>query len=1553
MSGFFKENPADTVVGSPDADETQISEDAAEVNDISSAFYKGSDNRTQVEAEEQSAREAREAAEAAQAAAEASQASAATSSTNAASSASSASSSEAAAAVSATNAANSATSASTSASNAATSASNSATNATSAANSATAASTSASSAATSETAASTSAINAASSASSAASAQAAAEAAYDDFDDRYLGAKTSDPSTDNDGNSLVTGALYFNTTDNIMKVYNGTAWLSVAASLSGALLASNNLSDVVSASAARTNLGLVDVASTGDYSDLFGTPTAVSAFTNDAGYLVSDSDGSDLQNVRAETVEVTLKNVSGASIAKGTPVHQTGTSGSSTFEVIPSLAGTASTMPAHFVAAEAIADQAEGRGILMGRITGVDTSSFAEGDTIYVGASGGYTNTAPTGEGNLVQNLGTVTRVDATHGGGEVFGAGRSNATPNLNNGNIFIGNASNQAATASLSSSVSGLLHYNNTNWDTAYGWGNHALAGYLTSYTETDPTVPAHVKSITTGNISNWNTAYGWGDHSAAGYLTSFTETDPTVPSHVKSITTTNISNWNTAYGWGDHSAAGYLTSFSETDPTVPSHVKSITTTNISNWNTAYGWGDHAAAGYQAAATALTTSTTFGGDVSGTYNAIVVADDSHNHIISNVDGLQSALDAKAPISAPDFTGEVYTSASQNAWAFRATTGASSNSSGLWFTGETARILLRDSSGTIKTQLSADGSTSTNQINGNPIFHDGYHPNADKWTTARTLSLTGDVTGSVSWDGSGNASLSATVVDDSHNHIISNVDGLQTALDGKVDLSGDTMSGDLIISKADARLKLYDSTGTSGNNPYVEWETTANQGIAMELNVYDGELPVSGYGLVVREGPSNGQFPTTGTLTFNVLGEIYAGATSLGSLNKVFHGGYAPFAGLTAKTSGTGTYQTNGDFRAPIFYDSDNTGFNLNANGSAWQLQTPTGYLRAGPMNTSFCHFNTDRPRYYFDKEVQFDNGINDYSGNWQLNDSLGQHNSSLRAPIFYDSNNTAYYLNPASTSVVNQINYAAGLYFSGNTNYGINGTNAYLDTVNSGAVGDPLELCYARGNEVRIGPSGGNLPIKAATYYDYADTSYYVDPNSTSVLNGADFDGIVRIVTGSVGPANTTDGLMFDGNYTNGQYRHRFRKRDDSGGIPLYLDYAAGTANSYTELMKFGPNTADGSYLTVYGQGYATGNFRAPLFYDSDDTAYYVNPSSTSVCSTVQAVNYQTGAGNGRGYRFWGSDSYKIYMSSTADGTWGGRVTGETTSDYNMYFRMTGGTNRGFVFRNNTTNVAGIDAGGIGRFTGSLRAPLFYDNNNTAYYADLGSTGSSIRTAGPVSVGTTSSAVQLTVAGAAGVDGIDLQVDTTSSVNSGRMFWTNGTAGQGVAIYNGSGNMYLTTGATPNSTSGGTRMAIYSGNYVTASGSFRAPVFYDNDNTGRYADLSSTGDSIRASGDIVAYYSDDRLKDRGDNIANALDKVQSLNGFHYTANETAQKFGYKANPQVGVSAQEVEAVLPEVVKEAAIGHGYKTVDYAKLVPLLIEAIKELKAEVETLKKG
>ena len=147
-----------------------------------------------------------------------------------------------------TDAANQASVASTKATEAAASA-------TAAASSATSAATSATNSASSATASASSATSSASSATSAASSATAAAASYDDFDDRYLGAKSSNPSTDNDGDALVVGALYFNTTTNIMMTYTGSAWQSIATGGTG-LLASNNLNDVQSASTSRTNLGV-------------------------------------------------------------------------------------------------------------------------------------------------------------------------------------------------------------------------------------------------------------------------------------------------------------------------------------------------------------------------------------------------------------------------------------------------------------------------------------------------------------------------------------------------------------------------------------------------------------------------------------------------------------------------------------------------------------------------------------------------------------------------------------------------------------------------------------------------------------------------------------------------------------------------------------------------------------------------------------------------------------------------------------------------------------------------------------------------------------------------------------------------------------------------------------------------------------------------------------------------------------------------------------------------------------------------------------------------
>jgi len=191
---------------------------------------------------------------------------------------------------------------------------------------------------------------------------------------------------------------------------------------------------------------------------------------------------------------------------------------------------------------------------------------------------------------------------------------------------------------TASQSYSIT-PAHF--ANWNTAFSWGNHATAGYLTSVNETDPIFLAHpANGVTSNRIADWDNAFAWGDHGSAGYLKSFTETDPIFLAHpANGVTSNRITDWDNAFAWGDHGSAGYLKSFTETDPTwsavsanyytktnlqtsgasqlhfnnitskpttisgygitdamTTAHdANGITSTNISDWNTAYGWGNH----------------------------------------------------------------------------------------------------------------------------------------------------------------------------------------------------------------------------------------------------------------------------------------------------------------------------------------------------------------------------------------------------------------------------------------------------------------------------------------------------------------------------------------------------------------------------------------------------------------------------------------------------------------------------------------------------------------------------------------------------------------------------------------------------------------------------------------------------------------------------------------------------------------------------------------------------------------------------------------------
>ena len=111
-----------------------------------------------------------------------------------------------------------------------------------------------------------------------------------------------------------------------------------------------------------------------------------------------------------------------------------------------------------------------------------------------------------------------------------------------------------------------------------------------------------------------------------------------------------------------------------------------------------------------------------------------------------------------------------------------------------------------------------------------------------------------------------------------------------------------------------------------------------------------------------------------------------------------------------------------------------------------------------------------------------------------------------------------------------------------------------------------------------------------------------------------------------------------------------------------------------------------------------------------------------------------------------------------------------------------------------------------------------------------------------------------------------------------------------------------------------------------------------------------SGTTGEIRATNNITAYYSDMRLKKYLGKIEEALAKLRSVQGFYYTGNEKAKELGYvsdESQPEVGVSAQEFKEIMPEIIRPAPIDSQYMTLDYAKIVPLLIEAVKELDAKV------
>ena len=501
--------------------------------------------------------------------------------------------SEASALVSKDAAAASAVSASTSASAAAVSETNASSSELAASGSATDAANSATASAASATASATSATNSAGSAATSLTAQAASEAArdaalaaFDSFDDRYLGQKTDDPTTDNDGDPLVAGTLYFNTTTDTMKVYEGAQWVSAYASLSGVLLATNNLSDLTDVSAARTNLDLGTIA-TADAEDYLLSTGGIVTGTIEAPLFEGDLSGAQVFPAKA-----------GEAITKGDALYISGISGNTPI-VMKANASDFTKMPSFGVSQTTVSANANVNCVTYGQLHNIDTTPFSLGDQLYVSTtSGELTATAPAGETSLIQNLGKVERVHASTGALFIAGAGRANATPNLDSGNFFLGNGSNQAVSADFDTSVTNI----------ALPLAGGALTGAVTTTStfdgrdvsvdgakldgiEANATADQTALEIKTAYESNANTnAFTDADESKLDGIEALATADQTaaeIRALVEAATDSNVFTDadNTKLDGIATNANNYVLPFTD---------------NSTNWNTAYGWGNHASAGY-----------------------------------------------------------------------------------------------------------------------------------------------------------------------------------------------------------------------------------------------------------------------------------------------------------------------------------------------------------------------------------------------------------------------------------------------------------------------------------------------------------------------------------------------------------------------------------------------------------------------------------------------------------------------------------------------------------------------------------------------------------------------------------------------------------------------------------------------------------------------------------------------------------------------------------------------------------------------------------------
>ena len=754
---------------------------------------------------------------------------------NAAASESAASTSESNASGSASAAATSETNADTSETNAALSETNAALSETNAAASETNAAASESAASTSETNAATSASNASGSASAAATSETNAAtsetnaaASYDAFDDRYLGAKASAPTLDNDGNALLTGALYWNTSSEALFVWTGSVWNAAAFDTSGALVAINNLSDVQDAATARTNLGLGTAATSAatDFVAVTGDsmtgPLSITASSASAAVFNRTTTEGDIVSFESAGVSAGKIGISGGFYVMG--------DGISGLLYDP---GTPSILPFNY----------SGNDLAYGTLSlGLPSAQWKKVYTKALNINGAIE--FPTADGTSGQVL-------ATNGSGVITFADAASDTMVLDNKTVAYTVVSgdlgktiyvtgNGTFTISLTSAATLGLGFNVKIWNTGNGTItiNPAGSEYIDSATGNPQVLYAYEGIELVSNGTNWyrgtrrsslyyaenannanhnlpvasgtySFAIGGGAISSGNVSIALGGNVTASGANSTSIGRTSGNTGAVAAGNGAVSLSSYASGTNSLAAAIGNNTSTYGATG--SYSVAIGKSSKASGGLDSVAIGTTNissgfaSWVFGSNstASGNYSLAL----GYNNVATGTGSMAigtSASSTVANLIALGGTGNtVQISGTYTLPTTDGTVGQVMTTDGagaVTFVDQTITAYTAGSglglAGTVFSHADTSAQASLTALTGanvvSDIDVDTYgHVTAlatramtaadlGALTSNQTITLSGDASGS------GTTSIVVTVADDSHNHIIANVDGLQTALDGK-----------------------------------------------------------------------------------------------------------------------------------------------------------------------------------------------------------------------------------------------------------------------------------------------------------------------------------------------------------------------------------------------------------------------------------------------------------------------------------------------------------------------------------------------------------------------------------------------------------------------------------------------------------------------------------------------------------------------------------------------------------------------------------------------